>query len=264
MAKLLLFLAAVVIAALAITLKSTLRRLRRAQNEAQQSRDELQQIAHAVSHDLPEPLRAITGFTSLLQEDYADQLDETGKEFLGYIGNSSHRMSKMLAGLLEYSRVKTLGEPLLALDPNPVLAQVREQLAERIRETKAEITTATLPRVMADEKQIKRLFRHAIENSLRFTFTPIDGGATPKVDIRAQKLLNGMVEFQFEDNGIGVLPKQAEAAFKLFRKLQPQDDYPGAGTGLAICRRIVRRHGGQIWFKESGSGAILCFTLPTA
>ena len=257
---LLLFTAAVVIAGLTIALAATQQRLRAAQAAAQRSQDELQQIAHAVSHELPEPLRAITGFTELLQQDYAEQLGETGQEFLEYIASSGHLMSGMLAGLLEYSRVRTLGEPFAPVETELVAKQAIDNWRQECQDDSIEVSLGDLPSVSGDAHQITRLFEHLLENASEFS----NPENLQCIRISAKKLSSGMVEFRVQDQGIGVPAERAEEAFKLFRKLQPRDAYPGAGTGLAICRRIVRRHGGQIWIARSDTpGTLVCFTLPT-
>lgn len=270
MVEFLLLLAAVAITALVITLFHTMRRLRASQAATRCAREELQQLAHAVSHDLPEPLRAIAGFTGLLQEDYSDQLDQTAQEFLGYIDSSADRMDRMLTGLLEYSRIETLGKSFKRLDPATAVSDAIEKLAETITQSGAEINVNSLPLVLGDDKQIVRLFRHLIDNAIKFAAAPkplpsVPDATCSTIEVTATRRADGMVEFQIRDHGIGIPKNHREDVFRLFRQLHPRGAYPGAGTGLAICRRIVRRHGGQIWVAPSDlSGTTVCFTLPSA
>ncbi len=209
------------------------------------------------SHDLQEPLRMVTSYLQLIQRRYKDQLDADANEFIGYAMDGAARMSELLKGLLTYSRVHTRGEPLQPTDCQVLVTQVLATLRLALEESDAVITCDPLPTLAADPIQISQLFQNLISNAIKFrNIQP------PRIHIGAQRHETNWV-FSIQDNGIGIEPQYAERIFAIFQRLHTREDYPGTGIGLAICKRIVQRHGGHIWVEsELGKGATFYFTFP--
>ncbi len=230
----------------------------RKQTEAELARSntELQQFAYAVSHDLQEPLRTITGFLQLIEEHCEGQMEQETREFLGYVMDAAARMQEMIQALLNLSRVRTRAHPLESTDCENLLAESLFSLQRVIEECDATVTHAPLPQVLADPGQLRQVFQNLIANALKFQ----SGEEPPHVHVTAGR--EGEVwRFAVRDNGIGIPADQAGRLFKIFQRLHP--DYPGTGIGLALCHRIIERHGGQIWVEsEVGQGSTFYFTLP--
>ncbi|MHC3438410.1 PAS domain S-box protein [Natrialbaceae archaeon A-gly3] len=216
----------------------------------------LEQFAYAASHDLQEPLRMISSYLRLLERRYEDILDEDGEEFLAYAVDGAERMSEMINGLLAYSRVETRGEPLEPVDLENVLEDVLTDLELRIAESNAEITAESLPRVEGDASQLRQVFQNLLDNAIEYS----DG--VPRVDIWAEQRGSKWV-VSVRDEGIGIDPDQRERIFEVFQRLHSREEHAGTGIGLALCERIVERHGGEIWVdSEPGEGSTFSFTLP--
>lgn len=231
--------------------------LRQKARELARSNAELEQFAYLVSHDLQEPLHVAAGFLQLLARRYRDRLDETGKEFVRRALDSLSRLEQKIKDILEYSRVTTRGKEFERVDANVILAQVLKDLSLAIQEKKAKVTYEPLPVVMADPSQLERVFQNLIGNALKFC-----GDKPPQVHIGARPT-DGEWQFFVQDQGIGIDPKHHERIFLMFERLHPAGQYPGTGIGLAICKKIVERHGGRIWVEsEPGRGATFYFTLP--
>lgn len=220
------------------------------------SNSDLQQFAYVASHDLQEPLRMVASFVQLLQMRYADKLDQDANEYINYAVNGSKRMYELINGLLAYSRVETRPDKLGKVNMETVLAKVKENLKLLINETNARVTNDTLPFVTADENQMIQVLQNLIENGIKFR----KGEPVIHVSCRKQK---GMYSFSVKDEGIGIEKQYFERIFRIFQKLHTQQEYKGTGIGLAICKRIVERHGGEMWVdSEPGRGSEFFFTIP--
>jgi PAS domain S-box-containing protein len=220
------------------------------------SNTDLQQFAYVASHDLQEPLRMVASFTQLLQRQYGDKLDEKANEYIDFAVNGSKRMYELINGLLDYSRVQTRTGRIERINMETVLAKVKENLKLIIEETGAIVTNDILPEISADLNQMIQLLQNLIENGIKFS------KGTPQIHISAN-LKNGKYIFSVKDEGIGIERQYFEKIFRIFQKLHSQEEYKGTGIGLALCKRIVERHGGDIWAEsEIGKGARFFFTIP--
>ncbi len=237
--------------------------------ELERSNEELQQFAYVVSHDLKAPLRAVKSFLNLLREDMQGQLGAKAEEYIRFAVDGAIRMEVLIDALLDYARVDTQGRDPVPTDAGAVLARVLEMLRFRIEERSAEVIHDPLPTVLADPTQLMQLFQNLIGNALMFCNQQL-----PRVHITAVQCppstepgwggaASGVWRFAVCDNGIGIAPQHHEHIFGVFQRLHTQEEYEGTGIGLAICKRIVERHGGRIWVEsEVGEGATFYFTLP--
>jgi signal transduction histidine kinase len=232
-------------------------RLRALTTELARSNKELEQFAYVASHDLQEPLRMVSSYTQLLEQRYRGRLDDDAHEFIGYAVDGARRMQRLINDLLEFSRVSTRGKPLQPVDANDVLGTVRANLSAAIEDAGALVTNEELPTVMIDPTQLGQLLQNLIGNAIKF-----HGAGPPRVHVAACER-EGEWVFAVKDNGIGIEPEYFDRIFVIFQRLHVAADYPGTGIGLAVCKRIVERHGGRIWVEsESGAGAIFSFTVP--
>ncbi|NGM70731.1 PAS domain S-box protein [Natronolimnobius sp. AArcel1] len=223
------------------------------------SNQRLEQFAYAASHDLQEPLRMVTSYLQLVENRYADELDEDGQEFIDYAVDGAERMREMINGLLEYSRIETHGDPFEPVELDAVLADVRQDLHMRIEESNAEITAESLPRVDGDAGQLRQVFQNLLSNAIEYS-----GDDPPRVTVSATTEGSDAL-ISVADEGIGIEPDNSERVFELFQSLHPTDQHSGTGIGLAVCTRIIERHSGDIWLEsEPGSGTTFYFTLPRA
>jgi PAS domain S-box-containing protein len=230
--------------------------LAKANDELANSNAELEQFAYVASHDLQEPLRMITSFTQLLVSRYRGNLDTDADEFIHFIADGAKRMSALINDLLEYSRVGTRGRQLSPTDCSTVFELACNNLRVAIEEAGATITSDPLPKVMGDEIQLLQLFQNLIGNAVKFR-----GEQPVKVHVSVERQ-KGKWLFRISDNGIGIEPQHAERIFIIFQRLHNRSQYAGTGIGLAICKKIVERHGGRIWVEsEPGAGATFCFLL---
>jgi signal transduction histidine kinase/ABC-type amino acid transport substrate-binding protein len=221
------------------------------------SNQELERFAYVASHDLQEPVRMVVSYAQLLELRYGEQLDGTAREFIGYLVDGARRMHQMINDLLAYSRVGTLGSPAEQVDAGNCCAQALGNLKLVVEQTGAEITVAPLPTLAADGSQLVQLFQNLVGNSLKFR-----GEAMPLVSIRAEELAKEW-RFAVTDNGIGLDTAHSDRIFRIFQRLHGYSEYPGTGIGLAVCKRIVERHGGRIWVESTpGAGATFFFTIP--
>jgi PAS domain S-box-containing protein len=241
---------------------STLRKqaeeeLKRTSDELARSNADLQQFAMSASHDLQEPLRVIEIFIIQLARRYKDKLDKKADEFIEYTVDGVKRMQQLIKDLLEYSKVGTKGIDLHPTDFSRAVDEAVLNLKTAIEEIDAVVTRDELPTLAADTSKISRLFQNLIGNALKF-----HGKETLKVHISAERKGNEWV-FSVKDNGIGIDPTQAERVFVIFQRLHVREEYPGTGIGLAICKRIVERHGGRIWVESKPrKGSTFHFTIP--
>jgi light-regulated signal transduction histidine kinase (bacteriophytochrome) len=231
--------------------------LKRTMADLERSNKELEQFAYVASHDLQEPLRMISSYTQLLAQRYEGQLDEKSKKYVTYTVDGAIRMQALINDLLAYSRVGTRGKPLEPTDSHAVLGEAIRNLAATIQENRAIISNDDLPTVRADASQLVLVFQNLLSNAIKFR-----GGDLPRVHVSAEDRPGEWV-FSVRDNGIGIEPQHANRVFVIFQRLHTREEYPGTGIGLAVCKRIVERHGGNIWFEsEPGKGATFLFTLP--
>ncbi|MFA7429701.1 MAG: PAS domain-containing protein [Rhodospirillaceae bacterium] len=228
----------------------------------QRSNAELEQFAYIASHDLRQPLRMINSYTQLLERALADRLDDTSREFMGFVREGAQRMDQMLVSLLEYSRVGRQGEPMAAFDSRGLAEEAVLFLNPAIVEARAEITlTGDWPTVHASRNEGVRLFQNLVGNAVKYR----SGDRLPVVRLDVHRDGSEWV-FRVSDNGIGIDPNQFDRLFKVFQRLHTRGSYEGSGIGLAVCRKIVERHGGRIWVESDGpdKGSTFCFTLPDA
>ena len=227
--------------------------------ELHRSNKELEQFAYMVSHDLQEPLRMVASYTQLLSRRYRGTLDANAQEFIDYAVEGAQRMQQFIQDLLQYSRVGTHGHPFERLHVATIVQRALENLRFSIEEKQAQIHTGELPDLDADPVQLGQLFQNLIGNALKFC-----GPEPVRVEITATRA-NQDWEFVVRDNGLGIDAKDFERIFVIFQRLHTRQEYAGTGIGLAICKRIVERHGGRIWVESQiGKGAAFHFTIPEA
>lgn len=224
------------------------------------SNADLEQFANIASHDLAEPLRSISGFTQLLERRYKGQLDDDADRFIGFVVDGVNRMQMLIADLLAYSRA---GRAELEVQPialNKVVTELLTSLSSAIDEVDAEISVGDLPTVVADQTQVGQVLQNLVCNSLKFR----QPGVPPRLEISAAQVESGW-QIAVSDNGLGIDAAHSDRVFKMFQRLHGRDDYPGTGVGLAVCKRLVERLGGQIWFEPNRSqGTVFNFTIPMA
>jgi PAS domain S-box-containing protein len=221
------------------------------------SNTELDQFASVVSHDLQEPLRVITGFSGMLKNRLGDELDSDAKEFIHFIIDGGERMQKLISDMLAYSRLTTRGKEFLPVNCETLFKDVLNNLLMTIDETSAEVTHETLPTVEADETQMVQLLQNLIANAIKFR-----GKEVPRVHVVIADKEDEWL-FSIKDNGIGIEARHQERVFDIFQRLHSRSEYPGTGIGLAVCKKIIERHGGRIYLEsEPGKGTTVFFTLP--
>ncbi|OIB59296.1 sensor histidine kinase [Natrialba sp. SSL1] len=242
-------------------LVETREELRRTVRQLETSNEQLDHFASTVSHDLQEPLRMISRYLQLLDERYADELDEDATEFIDFAVDGADRMQAMVTGLLEYSKIDTQanGGQFERIDVEQTVRDVRTDLQVRIDESDAEITTGSLPEVYGDASQLRQLFQNLLSNAIEYS-----GDEPPRIHVSATPHDAGSEwEVTVRDEGIGIEPAAQGRIFELFQRLHALDDHSGSGIGLALCQRIVEYHGGELWVEsEPGVGSAFSFTLP--
>ncbi len=249
--------------------------MKKASMELARSNQDLEQFAYAVSHDLQEPLRMISSYLDLLEEDLLEnaQLGDDARAFLHYALDGASRMQKLISDLLAYSRVGRAENAAKPVNMNKIVRQAIHDLGPLIEEAGAVVSFKQLPTILGDASQVEQLFLNLIGNAVKFR-----GEKPPRITIQAQRLEDKVqsesaVEnrplsapcwlFRVNDNGIGIAPESQERVFTIFQRLHTRDEYAGTGLGLAVCKKIVARHGGRIWVESrEGGGASFCFTIP--
>jgi PAS domain S-box-containing protein len=233
-------------------------KLKQTLDDLMRSNEELERFAYVASHDLQEPLRMVSSYTQLLEKRYEDKLDSTAKEFISYAVDGSQRMQTLLQDLLAFSRVGTRGKSFIPIDCEQVLKEAVSNLNLSIRDSDAEITHDSLPPVRADKQQLTQLFQNLIDNAIKFR-----NENKPKVHVSAKTKDDEWI-FSVKDNGIGIDPKYYDKIFVIFQRLNGKNNFSGTGLGLALCKKIVERHGGKIWVESQlKKGSTFYFTLPT-
>lgn len=225
-------------------------------SELGRSNADLQQFAYVASHDLQEPLRMVSSYTQLIARRYKGKLDADADEFIAFAVDGANRMQRLILDLLAYSRVNTAGRQFEPTAMETVLKAALNNLTDAVKESQAIITHDPLPAVMGDDKQLAQLFQNLLSNAVKF-----GGAQPPRIHISA-KQTDGEWLFSVRDHGIGLDPQYADRIFVIFQRLHTREEYPGTGIGLAICKKIVERHGGRIWVEsELGKGATFYFTM---
>ena len=227
--------------------------------ELARSNAELGQFAYVASHDLQEPLRMVASYMQLIDRRYRGKLDDQADEFIEFAVDGAHRMQQLISDLLEFSRVGTHGQGFEQVDSQKLFAEAVSNLRLAIEESGATVTHDEFPVVMADPRQLGRVFQNLIGNALKYR-----GERTPEVHVGAISDDDEWV-FSVRDNGIGIDPEYHERIFGIFERLHARGEYSGTGIGLAICKKIVERHGGRIWIEfEPDSYTIFYFSIPAA
>jgi PAS domain S-box-containing protein len=221
------------------------------------SNEELESYTYVVSHDLKAPLRTIRSFGSFILEDYADKLDETGKDYLNRMVNASSHLDSMIEDLLILSRVGRKFTEFEKVNLNKLLDEILSDIETSIKESKAKVVVDKLPALYLQSVWIKQVFMNLISNALKF-----NESKTPKIEIKYEDK-DGEHQFTVKDNGIGIEEKYLSRIFNLFERAPTEKKYDGTGAGLAICKKIVEKFGGKIWVKSAfGKGSSFFFTIP--
>lgn len=236
--------------------ESLLREIEELRSELERSQRDLAKFASLASHELQEPLRMVSSFTKLLATRYGDQLDGKGHQYIQFAQDGAVRLRALVQGLLLYSRVGTRGSELVPVS-------LAECLDTGLRAAEADLSPLTLDvdesaevTVVADAPQLALMFEHLLSNAVKFR-----RGESASVEVSAERA-GDMVEVVMRDDGVGIDPKHADRIFDVFERLHRRGEYPGIGIGLALCKRILERHGGQIWVESDGSsGSAFHFTL---
>jgi PAS domain S-box-containing protein len=222
------------------------------------SNAELERFAYVASHDLQEPLRMVASFTQLLGKRYSGKLDETADRYIEYAVDGARRMQQLIVDLLAYSRVNSKDLDLRQAECEEVMRDAMRNLQVVIDERGAVIDWDTLPTIRVDQGQFTQLFQNLLGNAIKFT----PSGERPRIHISAADTGAEWV-LSVQDNGIGIEPRHADRVFEIFQRLHTRTDYPGTGIGLAVCKKVVERHGGKIWVEsQPGTGSTFRFTVP--
>jgi light-regulated signal transduction histidine kinase (bacteriophytochrome) len=231
--------------------------LRRTAEDLARSNRDLEQFAYVASHDLQEPVRMVSVYVQLLQRRYGDRLDDRARQYIGRVADGARHMQTLIKDLLAYARAGTVHKELQPVDCGAAFDRAADHLAEAVREARAEVTRGALPVVRGDATQLAQLFQNLIGNAIKFR-----SDRPARVRVAAERA-GDCWQLSVRDNGIGIDPRYHDRLFTIFERLHGRDEYPGTGIGLAICKRIVERHGGRIWLEsEPGQGTTFFFTLP--
>ena len=232
--------------------------IKRYAEDLKRSNQELEQFAYVASHDLQEPLRTVSSFSQLLARRYHGKLDADADEFFTFIVDGATRMQTLINDLLAFSRVGMRDNPFAPVACEQVLQIAKQNLDVAIAESGAMITHDPLPTLTADQTQLTQLFQNLFSNAIKFR-RPEEA---PRIHVSAE-WRNGAWQFSVRDNGIGIAPQYFDRIFIIFQRLHGREEYSGTGIGLAICKKIVERHGGRMWLEsEPGAGSTFRFTIP--
>ena len=223
-------------------------KLRETTQELERSNEELRQFAYIASHDLNEPLRTISGFAQLLQKRYDDQVDEQGRDYIRRMVGGVGRMQVLISDLLRFSRAGHAEADPEPVDSEELVSTIVQDLEKAIADQGAEVRVGVLPTVTGDRNGLQQVFQNLISNAIKFT-----NGVAPVVEVEAESIATGW-RFSISDNGIGIEQRQREKIFGAFERLHSRDDYAGTGIGLAICKKVVERHGGEIHVEDGRDG----------
>ena len=224
----------------------------------QRSNDDLRRFAYVASHDLQEPLRTVSLYLQLIEQRYPDKLDDDGREFIAFAVDGATRMKDLIDALLTYSRLESKPRNFTQIDTQAILDEVRKLMEVSISEADANITADPLPQITADEQLMLQLFQNLVSNAIKYR-----SDRKPEIHVGANRE-NGQWVFKVQDNGIGIEPQYLERIFVIFQRLHDRSTYPGTGIGLAVAKRTVELHGGQIWAEsEVGKGTTFFFTIPS-
>jgi len=259
-----LLIGAAALAAVGVLLRRALTassQVRAANDELARSNADLERFAYVASHDLSEPLRTIGGFGGLLERRYADRLDDEGRMMLGHITSGAARLQALIDGLLSYARVSTAARDVERIDLGEKIQVVLDAIRPALNDRGAHVDVGPLPTIEGERAQIFQLLENVLLNAIKFT----DNDVTPEVQISARPVQDGRWEIRVADNGVGVAPDQAERIFQMFQRGTADRARSGTGIGLALCQRIVERHGGHIHVEpREGGGSVFIFDLPGA
>ncbi|HKE01480.1 MAG TPA: ATP-binding protein [Planctomycetota bacterium] len=236
--------------------------LREQTDRLDRSNRELERFAYVSSHDLQEPLRMVVAFTQLLAQRYRGKLGADADEYISYAVDGALRMQTLIRDLLSYSRVGASARPFVPVDVARVVATALANLRAAMEESGASVEVAELPTVLGDEMELTQLFQNLLGNALKF-----HGERAPRVrvgrEVSAAKAQPGFCTISISDNGIGIAPEYLERIFEVFQRLHTRQQYPGNGIGLAVCQKVVERHGGRIWAtSEPNRGSTFRVSLP--
>ena len=233
-------------------------RVRQYAERLERNNKELEQFAYVSSHDLQEPLRAVVSYSQILAEDYHGKLDPEAERYFGQIINAAKRMKSLIQALLEFSRIGRGELPFEATDLEDCLEEAKSNLQVSITETGATIEHGRLPRLVVIRTYMVVLFQNLISNAIKYR-----SSAAPRIDITATRQRDGSWLFAFKDNGLGIESKYWEKIFVIFQRLHTQQQQPGTGIGLSVCKKIIDLHRGRIWVESApGQGSTFKFTLP--
>ena len=225
--------------------------------ELNRSNEELGQFAYIASHDLQEPLRMVASYTQLLSRRYKGKLDSDADEFIAFAVDGAGRMQRLIQDLLSYSRVSSKGQDLLEISSEDAFQQALVNLRGAIADSGALVTHDPLPAVLADEIQLTQLFQNLVGNAIKYQSPGI-----PRVHVSATRNDGKKWIFSVKDNGLGIAPEYFDRIFGMFQRLHKREEFAGTGIGLAICKKIVERHGGNISVEsEPGKGSTFSFAL---
>jgi signal transduction histidine kinase len=225
--------------------------------ELEDSNAELEQFAYVASHDLQEPMRKISSCCQILLEDYGDKFDDEGKEWVGFAVDSAHQMRNLIRDLLAFSRVDRTDTDVCQVDAKSICLMAIEKLQGSIDDANAQVACHELPKVGANQTRLGQLFQNLIGNGIKYR-----GSRFPVIEVGSESA-GDFWRFYVRDNGIGIEPKYADKIFAIFQRLHGKEEFSGTGIGLAICKKIVERAGGKIWFDSTpGDGSTFYFTWP--
>lgn len=226
-------------------------------NELERSNSDLENFAYIASHDLQEPLRMVTSYTQILAKRYKGKLDEDADEFINFAIDGAVRMKALINDLLNYSRVARIELKFKPVNLNSIIDEVMKNLHLAVEENHTKVLYGDFPTVNADPTQMKQLFQNLISNAIKFS-----NNENPVVEISFERKDDNWL-FRISDNGIGIEDNNLERIFLIFKRLHTKEEYPGTGIGLALCKKIISRHRGDLWVEsELGTGSTFYFTLP--